>query len=164
VLLVEYPGYGRSSGIPSERSITGAFRAAYDRALADPRVDPERIVGWGRSLGGGAICALARERELAAIVLESTFTSIRAQARALGLPGILVRDPFDNLALVRGYGGPLLLLHGEHDTSIPVDQARELHAASPDSELHVLGCGHNDCPRPWEVGLRFLRSRGVLSQ
>lgn len=162
VLLIEYPGYGRSSGRPSQDSIAAVFRAAYDRAIADPRVDPERIVGWGRSLGGGAICALARERRLAALVLESTFTSIRAQARAFGLPGFLVRDPFDNLALVREFDGAVLLIHGERDTSIPIAQARELHAAAAGSELHELACGHNDCPRPWELGLRFLRARELL--
>jgi uncharacterized protein len=163
VLLVEYPGYGRSSGKPSQSSITRAFVAAYDRAVENPRVDARRIIGWGRSLGGGAICALAHERPLAALVLESTFTSIRAQARAYGMPGFLVRDPFDNLARVREFARPVLILHGELDRSIPVAQARELHAASPGSELHVLPCGHNDCPRPSEILLRFLAERGLLS-
>jgi hypothetical protein len=162
VLLVEYPGYGRSSGIPSERSITGAFTAAYDWAAAQPHVDARRIIGHGRSLGGGAICALARERALAALVLESTFTSIREQVRRYGVPGFLVRDPFDNLARVREFEGPVLVLHGERDTSIPVDQGRALHGAARASELHVLACGHNDCPRPWPTLLRFLEERRLL--
>jgi len=162
VLLVEYPGYGRSSGKPSERSIARALTAAYDWAAADPRIDARRILGYGRSLGGGAICALSRERALAALLLESTFTSVRAQAWRYGLPGLLVRDPFDNLAHVREFRGPVLLLHGDRDLSIPVEQARALHAVSPGSELHVLPCGHNDCPRPWPVLLNFLERNGLL--
>src|SRR3990172_9418355 len=98
VLLVEYPGYGRSAGTPSEDSITRAFVAAYDWALSQPGVDGRRVVGWGRSLGGGAICALARQRPLAALVLESTFTSVRAMAARFGPPGLPPRAPLGNPA------------------------------------------------------------------
>jgi uncharacterized protein len=157
VLLVEYPGYGRSSGSPSEPSIARAMVAAFDWAASQPGVDRAQISGWGRSLGGGAICALARERRLARLVLESTFTSVRAMASDLfGIPGWLVPDPFDNLAVVRSFAGPVLLLHGERDQSIPLAHARALHAAASHSELHVLPCGHNDCARPWELIVTFL--------
>ena len=97
-----------------------AMVAAFDWAAARPGVDRARIIGWGRSLGGGAICALARERPLAALVLESTFTSVRAMAPELfRVPGFLVRDPFDNLEVVRAFAGPILLLHGERDQIDP---------------------------------------------
>lgn len=157
VLLVEYPGYGRSSGSPSEVSIRQAMVAGFDWAAAQPGVDRARIIGWGRSLGGGAVCALARERKLAALVLESSFTSVRALAAELfRLPGFLVRDRFDNLEVVRAFQGPILLLHGDRDASIPVAHARALQTAAARAELHVLSCGHNDCVRPWEVLRRFL--------
>jgi hypothetical protein len=157
ILLVEYPGYGRSSGTPSQKSITRAMVAAFDWAASQPSVDRARIVGWGRSLGGGAICALARERPLARLVLESTFTSVRAMASELfGIPGWLVRDPFDNLATVRSFAGPILLLHGEHDESIPLAHARELKAAAANADLHALPCGHNDCERPWPLLEEFI--------
>ena len=60
VLLVEYPGYGRSGGDPSEETVTATWVAAYDWAKGDARVDAARIVGYGRSLGGGAVAQLAR--------------------------------------------------------------------------------------------------------
>jgi fermentation-respiration switch protein FrsA (DUF1100 family) len=157
ILLVEYPGYGRSSGTPSQASIARAMVAAYDWAAARPGAERARILGWGRSLGGGAICALARERPLAALVLESTFTSVTAIARQLfGLPGFLVRDHFDNLEVVRGFSGPILQFHGDHDPSIPLDHARALHAAAAHSELRVLPCGHNDCALPWDLLAKFI--------
>ena len=59
VLLVEYPGYGRSNGSPSQKNITEAFTGAYDMLVTRPDVDPSRIVLFGRSLGGGAVCILA---------------------------------------------------------------------------------------------------------
>jgi len=163
VLLVEYPGYGRSGGAPSETSIRNAIVAAYDWASARRDVDPRRIVAYGRSLGGGAACALAREREVAALVLESTFTSIPALTARLGVPAFLILDRFDNARLVGAFRRPILLIHGEQDTVVPVTEARALRAAAPHSELVLFGdCGHNDCPRPWPNLLEFLTSHKLL--
>lgn len=77
VLLVEYPGYGRSPGAPSEESINGAVLAAYDWAQRNPRIDSTRIIPYGRSLGGGAAVRLATDRHTPALILESSFTSVR---------------------------------------------------------------------------------------
>jgi fermentation-respiration switch protein FrsA (DUF1100 family) len=162
VLLVEYPGYGRSSGQPSQASITAAVVAAYDWARARPDFDPTRIVAYGRSVGGGGACALAARREVAALVLESSFTSVRAFAPQFGAPGFLVRDPFDNQAVVARYRGPLLIIHGDHDEVIPTRHGRALAAAAPQAELHLLPCGHNDCPRPWPILEDFLRRDRIL--
>jgi hypothetical protein len=168
VLLVEYPGYGRSKGAPSESSIGAAMRAAYDFAVQERGFEAARVVGWGRSLGGGAVCALARERPLAALVLESTFTSVVDMARGLGLPALLapllVRDRFDNLALLRRFAGPVLLIHGERDEIVPPAHAVALRAGAPAAALEWLPCGHNDCPRPWPPVLRFLAANGLLPE
>lgn len=162
VLLVEYPGYGRSPGHPSETTITQAVLAAFDWARARADVDPGRIVAYGRSVGGGAACQLAARRPVAALILESTFTSVRSFARRFGAPGFLVRDPFDNLAVVREYRGPILLLHGSRDDIIVPGHSRALAAAARQAELHLLPCGHNDCPREWPLIHAFLERHGLL--
>lgn len=163
VLLVEFPGYGRSAGRPSERSVGAAILAAYDWAAARSDVDAGRIVAYGRSLGGGAAAILATARPVAALVLESSFTSVGAFARQFGAPALLVRDRFDNLAAVRGFRGPLLILHGEYDSIIPVSHARALQAAQPAAELVVMPWGHNDMPRLWSVLESFLRRHRILA-
>jgi hypothetical protein len=119
VMLVEYPGYGRSGGSPSQKSITDAFVVAYDTLCARKDIDPARIVLVGRSLGGGAVCALSRKRPTAAMILMSTFTSARSFARRYLAPSFLVRDPMDNLAAVQTYTEPILIIHGRQDTVIP---------------------------------------------
>ena len=162
VMLVEYPGYGRSRGTPSERSIREAVLAAYDFLVRQPDVDPGRIVVHGRSLGGGPACALARERPVAALILESTFTSLRPFFRPYGLVGPLVLDPFDNVETVEQFQGPILVLHGEHDEVIPVAHGRELASRARSANLHVLDCGHNDCPRPWTLVRAFLERNALL--
>jgi fermentation-respiration switch protein FrsA (DUF1100 family) len=167
VLLLEYPGYGRSTGRPSQRSIATGAVAAFDWLHNDRRVDPDRIVAMGRSLGGGAALVLTLERPVAALILQSTFTSVSSLAsRAYWLPRFLVRDPFDNLAAAESYQGPALLFHGTYDDVIPFRHAQALTAASPRGTLVRLQCGHNDCPPSWEVFWstvrRFLREEGIL--
>jgi fermentation-respiration switch protein FrsA (DUF1100 family) len=162
VLLVEYPGYGRSEGSPSERSITEAVLAAHDWARAQPGIDPNRIIPYGRSLGGGAAMALASQRPAPALILESTFSSVAAFARGFFAPGFLIRDRFDTLTAVKDFKGPILVLHGSQDTIVPPQHGADIAAAAPRAKLIWLPCGHNDCPRPWNEIKAFLAEHRLL--
>jgi pimeloyl-ACP methyl ester carboxylesterase len=155
-LLLEYPGYGGSAGVPSEPAILAAAEAALDWARHDPRVDSRRIVAYGRSLGGGPAARLASSHGLAGLILESVFTSVRPLAARYLVPGFLVRDPFDNLSALQTFRGPLLVLHGRADRIIPIAHGRALAAAVPGATFRELDCGHNDCPRPWTIIGEFL--------
>jgi pimeloyl-ACP methyl ester carboxylesterase len=150
VLLVEYPGYGRSQGSPTQASITETFVAAYDAILDHPQVDPTKIILFGRSVGGGVVAALSAQRPSAALILLSTFTDVRSFARRYGLPRWAVRDPFDTLAVVRAYRQPVLILHGQHDRTIPYAHAVALQQAARQGELVPLACDHNDCVTDWD--------------
>ena len=119
--------------------------------------------GYGRSLGGGAICQLAANRPLAALILESTFSSVADLARPMGVPSWLVRDPFDNLSVLREYAGPVLLLHGSRDRVIPFRHSERLHDEARQSILRPMTCGHNDCPRPWGEIHEFLVTTEILA-
>ena len=156
VLLVEYPGYGRAPGSPSEKSITDAAIALYDWAAQDPRIDPKRIIAYGRSLGGGAAVRLAINRPVAAMILESAFTSVADFAARFLAPALLIRDPFDNRKSLPSYHGPLLVIHGRNDTIVPFAHGRELAALVPGARFVELPCGHNDCPRAWKEIRAFL--------
>jgi fermentation-respiration switch protein FrsA (DUF1100 family) len=164
VLLVELPGYGRSAGEPSQQTVSAVALAAADWVPARFTSAPPPIVAYGRSLGGAAAAILAANRGTAALVLESTFTSVRSFAHGFGVPELVVKDPFDTLSLVASYAHPLLVLHGEHDRLIPPSHARELADAAPQAELHFLRCGHNDCVRPWPTLQRFLQRARLLGE
>ncbi len=151
LMLVEYPGYGRSKGRPSQDSITETFVGAYDWLAGRKDVDASKIILFGRSLGGGAVCALSSKRPSAAIILMSTFTSARSFAKNYLMPGFLMRDPFDNLAVIREYSGPVLILHGQHDRVIPYTHGLKLNQAASQSHLITYSSDHNDCPPDWDI-------------
>ena len=162
VILLEYPGYGRSGGRPSESAIKEAILAADGWARQRAEIDASRIIPYGRSLGGSAAAFIAAERRAPALILESAFTSARAFASQFRAPGFLVRDPLDTLAAVRRFEGPILVVHGDRDDIVPADHGRRLAAASPRATLRLLPCGHNDCPRPWAEIHAFLQAHDLL--
>jgi fermentation-respiration switch protein FrsA (DUF1100 family) len=162
VLLVEYPGYGRSEGSPSQQSITQAVVAAYDWARSQPSIDPARLIPYGRSLGGGAAAILSLERQVPAMILESSFSSVSAFAARFGAPAFLVRDPFDSIAAVSKFQGPILVLHGDRDDIVPPGHSRTIAAAAKHATLTWMPCGHNDCPRPWREIRAFLEAHKLL--
>jgi len=166
VVLPEYRGYGRSAGHPSEEAIRTDLRALHERLRADPRIDPERLVYHGRSLGGGAACTLLDGHPPRALILESTFTSVADVASGMRLPRFLVVDRFDNRKALASYDGPLLVLHGASDRLVPVSHARELAASHPGAQLVLYDCGHNDMPPRgsdyWARIERFLRESGAV--
>jgi fermentation-respiration switch protein FrsA (DUF1100 family) len=166
VLLVEYPGYGRSEGTPSKATIAETFTIAYDTIVARDNVDENRIVLFGISLGGGAVCELAQARPAKALILMSTFTSAKEFARKLYLLPIFIRDSFDNLTAVRNYPGQVLNIHGTRDELIPYEMGLKLHQATQNGTMISYPCGHNDCIYNWEIFWRdiepFLREVGVV--
>ncbi|MBN2432102.1 MAG: alpha/beta hydrolase [Acidobacteria bacterium] len=166
LLLVEYPGYGRSAGSPSQESIRMAFTAAYDDVTRRADIDASRVVLFGRSVGGGAVCLLAAARPSTAMILMSTFTSVRSFAGRYLAPSFLILDPFDNRAVVERYTGPILIIHGRHDRIVPYSHGVALHATARHSQMITYEAGHNSCPPSWSQFWRdvagFLETTGII--
>ncbi len=144
VLSVEYRGYGLSDGAPSQRAIVADFVRAYDMLQNRPEVRGQPIIGHGRSLGGGVIAQLADRRDLSALIIESTFTSVVAMAHRSLMPGFICRHPFRTDRILADYEGKILLMHGTGDTVIPISHGRRLAKIGRDVHFVELDCGHND--------------------
>ena len=166
VLLIEYPGYGRSEGSPSQKSISHAFNAGYDYLVSRKDVDPNRIILFGRSLGAGAVCTLSANKPSAALILQSAFTSVKSFASRFLAPGFLVRDPFDNLSVISTYTGPVLIIHGRNDDIIPFSHGKALYEKCLRGKMIVYDCSHNDCPPDYNIFWKnietFLTDAGII--
>jgi len=162
VLLVEFPGYAGAPGKPSLDAMRKLMLDGHDLLLGKDEVDPQRIIAHGRSLGGGAACLLAESRPVAALVLESTFTTLQKLVGELRYPSAFLMDKYDNEGVVRQFDRPVLIYHGRQDELIGVHHAEALHAAAMQSELVLRDCDHNSCPRPWKELLGFLENHGIM--
>lgn len=148
VLAPDYRGFGRSSErLPSEDSVYEDARAAWDWFAA--RVpEPRRRVIFGHSLGGAIAAELATQVDGAgALVLESTFTSIRDMAamRAAFLPVEgLITQRFEVEAKMARVRLPVFIVHGEDDGVVPAEMAGRLFAAArePKRLFLVPNAGH----------------------
>jgi fermentation-respiration switch protein FrsA (DUF1100 family) len=143
VLIIDYRGYGRSQGHPSERGLSMDADAAYDYLAAKGKP----IVLHGESLGSAVAVELATRHPIAGLILESPFTSLRAEANTvLPVIGPLVVWGFDSKSRIARVHAPLLLIHGDHDQTVPYRLGRELYEAAPGPKTlwTVPGGDHND--------------------
>ncbi len=154
VLIYDYRGYGRSEGSPDEAGIYSDGRAAFDYALTQPDIDPHRIILWGSSLGGAVAVDVATQRPAAGMILEATFSSAKDVAR-IAYPFLPVhfflKTRLNSVEKIKGVRIPLLMLHGNRDSIIPIGLGRKLYdAADGSKEFYTIeGADHNDT---WLVG------------
>lgn len=164
VLAVDYRGYGKSEGTPSERGVLEDGLAAFDELRRLSGADPSRIVVYGHSLGGGVAVHVAAARKPGALVLESTFAAL-PDAAAAHYPWVpvrlLMRNRYPSKDTIRGYDGPLFQTHARADPVVPFASGKALFDAAPGADKRFVAidsAGHDD-PLPaatWEELRAFL--------
>jgi uncharacterized protein len=147
VLIIDYRGYGRSDGRPDEHGSYEDARAALEHLERDLGVAPRQVVVFGRSLGGGVASWLAAHHECAALVLESTWTSLPELAATiypLFPVRALARIHYDTLGRLAQVRCPVLVVHSVDDEIVPFSHAERLFAAAPEPRqlLEIRG-SHN---------------------
>jgi uncharacterized protein len=146
VLLLDYRGYGRSEGRPSESGLYRDAQAAYEWLIRRGH-KADRIVIHGESLGAAVAVELASHNICAAVVLEAPFTSARAVAhRVLPFVGPLLVWGYDSKSRIGRVRAPVFIIHGGRDEVIGTEFGRDLFAAARDPKRLwiVQGAGHND--------------------
>ena len=177
VVLAEYRGYAGLTGLPTYSSSKLDARAAYQYARDALGAAPERTVIYGHSLGSAIGVELAAEIKPRSLLLEAPFTSARAMAARLGVPGVLPlwraisRVHYDTRTRVAELETPVSVVHGDRDMVTPVHMGREVfQAARRKGDLLVLeGVGHNDVvetggERYWEWLQRGMTGATVLPE
>ena len=145
VFAYDYPGYGVSTGTPSEESTQRAIMTCW-KYLTAKGMPPSSIIITGRSVGGGPSVWLASQTEAAGLILISPFKSAFTTAFDLPFP-LFPRDRFPNLDRIRTFDRSFLVIHGEEDEVIPARHGRKLVDACPSKDKKFQGipnAGHND--------------------
>jgi len=128
VVGVSYRGYGGSTGRPSEDGLIADGIAAYE--FAAKLYTPARVALWGESLGSGIAVAVAAEAPVAKLVLESPFTSAADVGASVYffLPvRLLMKDQFRSDLRIKNVKAPVLILHGERDSVVPISFGERLY-------------------------------------
>lgn len=162
VLLPEYRGYGLAGGSPSQESIVADMVRFYDEIVARPEIDADRVVFHGQSLGGGVAAATAAHRKPAAMILESTFSSIVSVANRLLIPSFLVRHPFRTDRVVKNTDTPLLIFHGVDDLVISIREGHKLRDLAPSATYIEYDGGHTICQVPGLMELFWTETENLL--
>ena len=152
MLVVNYRGYGATTGRPSQDALYEDALAVYDYAIGAGGADPRDIIVMGRSLGSGVATMLAAKRRVRAAVLITPFDSIAAVAahHYSWVPvSRLLRHPFLSIDHARRASSPALFLIAARDGVIPPIHGQRLAQAwAGETRVHVLdSVGHNDIDR-----------------
>lgn len=171
VFAPEYRGFGGLAGTPTEASVVGDARAAYDHLRTALGVSPDRLVIFGWSLGGAIGVDLASQVPHAALILEGAPASV-AGIGELQYPyfpvRLLIRNPFEAVGRIGRVAAPILFLHSPEDRVIPIAEGRRLYDAAPEPKTFVeVRGGHVhasevDAPVFYGAIRRFLAARGLV--
>ncbi|HOZ07146.1 MAG TPA: alpha/beta hydrolase [candidate division Zixibacteria bacterium] len=166
VLLFDYRGYGRSEGAPGEREVYADADACYEWLRRERSVAPDRIVAFGRSLGGAVAVELASRRPCRGLIVESSFTSIEDMGRKMYryLPvRWFLRFSFRSIDRIGAVACPVLVTHSPDDELVPYEMGQRLAAAArPPKRFVPLVGGHNTLEyfalEPYRAAVRDILS------
>lgn len=153
IMIIDYRGYGRSEGSPSEKGLYTDAEAAIEFLVSERNVDPENeLVLFGRSLGAAVAVEMAVRHRARALILESGFTSVKDMAHRaypflpMGLLINMVEARYDTISKIRNVDYPVMVLHGDQDEIVPFELGLELFeaASNPKTFYRIQGAGHND--------------------
>lgn len=145
VLVVDYRGYGKSQGHPSERGLRLDADAAYD-ALVQLGYNPTQIVLQAESLGTAVAAELASRRPCAGLILESPMASLSEMAgTVLPILGPLLVHGFSTKTIIARVHVPLLVMHGDADEIVPFAQGEAVFAsANPPKDFWRIPMAHHN--------------------
>ena len=148
MFIIDYRGYGKSSGNPSERGLANDALAAYSYLVEKRGVKPQRLYLYGEDLGAAVAIDLATKARAAGLITEAASASVVGdvqQAWPLIPWQFLLRNKFDSVSKIRDVHIPVLLIHSADDDVVSFNDSRRLFALAhePRQLLEIHGA-HND--------------------
>jgi fermentation-respiration switch protein FrsA (DUF1100 family) len=147
VFIIDYRGYGRSEGRPSISGVTKDAIAAWKYLTGERGISPDKIVVFGRSIGGAVAMQLMRHAKPRALILESTFSSLSEMVRIPFLVPVarfVIGDALNSVRIARRLTVPVLCLHSPDDNIVPYRLGRRLYESVASEKTFVeLRGDHN---------------------
>lgn len=152
-MLVDYRGYGDSTGVPSEQGLYCDAQAMWDAMVARTDVVQPRWV-WGGSLGGAVAVDLAQHRLIDGLVIDASFSSARAMAKVFWpwVPSLVISDKFNSLDKICEVTAPTIHVHSHDDEVVPWILGRALFDAALEPKQWIDVTGPHDAVRDGEGG------------
>ncbi|MEW6210970.1 MAG: alpha/beta hydrolase [Acidobacteriota bacterium] len=148
IFIIDYRGYGRSEGSPSEEGLYADARAAWDYLTAERGIAPEKIIIFGKSLGGAAAIDLAAKVEAAGLIVQSSFTSAADMAAQIMpfIPRALIKTRMDSINKIARVRCAKLFIHSPTDEVVPYELGLRLFETAPEPKqfYEVKRARHND--------------------
>jgi uncharacterized protein len=147
IFIVDYRGYGKSTGKPSEKGLYIDAFSAYDYLTNERNIKPENIILYGESLGGAAAIELASKVIVRGVITEGAFSSGRDMGRFLYpfVPGIFISPIFDSISKIKNVTASKLFIHSTEDEIVPYRLGKKLYEAADDPKRMVDALGdHNN--------------------
>jgi uncharacterized protein len=146
--IMSYRGFSGSTGSPSERANIADALLAFDTLVAGG-TKPSDLIVYGESLGSGVATQVAAARPVGGIILDAPYTStvdVGASTYWFLPVRLLMSDRYETSRHIRKVTAPLLIVHGERDSVIPVAMGRAVHAAatSPKQIATFPDAGHDN--------------------
>ncbi len=171
IVLFDYRGFGQSEGrFPTEAQVYEDAEAAWNYVVQTRKIAANRVVIYGHSIGGAiAVNLAAKHPEAGALVVQSSFTSMRDMTKHFGLYWVLpiellLQQRFESLDKMNAIKLPTLIIQGTEDFQIPVAMGTRLYHAAPDPKqlLTIVGGGHDNhmSEQDLTVVQRFIQTFG----
>jgi fermentation-respiration switch protein FrsA (DUF1100 family) len=146
--IFDYRGYGNSQGKPSEEGTYLDAETAYNWLIEEKKIPPEKIIIFGRSLGGSIAAKLASKVKAGALIVESAFTSYADIGKKF-YPYMPVRwcarFSYRTIDFIRDVRCPVMFIYSKNDEVVPFEFGLELYEAAnkPKEFIEIFG-SHND--------------------
>nr|QBK93478.1 MAG: fermentation-respiration switch protein [Pithovirus LCPAC404] len=146
VFMMEYRGYGKCNGVPKEHLIYEDAMTTYRYVVNCLKYSKNKIILNGKSLGGAVSINLASKVDVAATVVDSSFTSMADMADVFipYLGRYLCKLSFNSIDLIKKVKSPLLIIHSRDDSMIPFEMSERLLKNAKNGTLIECSGGHND--------------------
>ncbi len=149
IFAIDYRGYGKSSGSPTENGVYRDAVAAWDYLVDSLKIIPSQIIVWGRSLGGAVTVDLVTKRPARTLILEATFSSAKDMMKEMFGPvpvWLFSGVKFNSAAKISANPVPKLFLHGDTDAVVPFELGRKLYECASGFKkfIKLPGANHND--------------------